>query len=193
MAESKDEPVYSVDIDKETDESDIPLYNPQTDFEGKAVSSNETNISTSEESCIVETCKVKAYINNDGKDESAKQIFCEICTTDALPVQATHFCKTCEDPDPLCENCVHRHLKEMLSKNHEICCFIKDFRKSRNKYGNQILCEICTTDEQVLATHFCKTCEDPDPLCENCANRHLKEKLSKHHEICDNMKDFQKR
>lgn len=42
----------SVDIDKETDESDKLLYNPQTDFEGKAVSTPQTGATN--DKCLYE-------------------------------------------------------------------------------------------------------------------------------------------
>lgn len=113
----------------------------------------------------------------------------DILLTDVLPYKPTIYIKFDSN------SCWFINLNHFLTigkcNKEKISSLSKCF--SRNKYGNQILCEICTTDEQVLATHFCKTCEDPDPLCENCANRHLKEKLSKHHEICENMKDFHKR
>lgn len=39
------------------------------------------------------------YFECFSKNKSAKQILCEICNTDGLPVPATHFCKTYEDPE----------------------------------------------------------------------------------------------
>lgn len=44
----------------------------------------------------------------------------------------------------------------------------------------------------VRATHFCKTCEDPEPLCESCAAQHGRHKISRHHKICENIGEFPK-
>lgn len=57
--------------------------------------------------------------------------------------------------------------------------------------STKLLCELCSTDEEhVEATHFCKTCDDPDPLCGMCAKHHLKQKLSKNHEMCADIEQF---
>ena len=42
-------------------------------------------------------------------------------------------------------------------------------------------------DEQIEATHYCMTCEDPEPLCEACAQQHTRHKASRHHEINDDL------
>lgn len=39
-------------------------------------------------------------------------------------------------------------------------------------------------------THFCKTCEDPEPLCDNCARQHTRHKLFRDHEICDAIEEI---
>lgn len=66
------------------------------------------------------------------------------------------------------------------------------FRKSN--IVNGLLCEPCSTENnQVLATFFCKTCDDPEPLCDTCANQHTRQKLSRNHKLCDDLKEFQKK
>lgn len=46
-------------------------------------------------------------------------------------------------------------------------------------------CETClTVDEHIEATHFCKTCHNPDPMCGTCAKHHIRQKPYKDHEIC---------
>lgn len=63
-----------------------------------------------------------------------------------------------------------------------------------NKIVKHIFCEPCSTENNdVVATFFCKTCDDPEPLCNACAKQHTKQKLSKNHELCANLKEFQKR
>lgn len=57
-----------------------------------------------------------------------------------------------------------------------------------------MLCEPCTTEKlEVPASFFCTTCEDPEPLCDACAKHHTKQKLSKNHELCGNLKELEKR
>ena len=55
----------------------------------------------------------------------------------------------------------------------------------------QILCDPCLLgDVTSEATGFCKTCNDPEPLCRVCAVMHTRQKATKDHEICDDMKQF---
>lgn len=54
-----------------------------------------------------------------------------------------------------------------------------------------MVCHPCSNDDNdVDATHFCKTCDDPEPLCEMCAKEHTRHKMAKDHEICTNMAEF---
>lgn len=53
---------------------------------------------------------------------------CEPCFAEDLQVQATQFCKTCDDPEPLCETCAKHHLRQKISRNHELCGNIREFR-----------------------------------------------------------------
>lgn len=43
---------------------------------------------------------------------------------------------------------------------------------------------------KVTAKHFCKTCEDPEPLCEICAKQHTRQRALKAHELSGNIHDF---
>lgn len=63
--------------------------------------------------------------------EKAKRdnIICEPCLSDNLKVQATYFCKTCDDPELLCEACAKYHSKQKLFKEHKLSKIIKDLRK----------------------------------------------------------------
>lgn len=59
---------------------------------------------------------------------------------------------------------------------------------------NRKLCEPCTSENlQVQATHICKTCEDPELLCETCAQHHTKQKPFRDHELSKDIEYFQKR
>lgn len=52
-----------------------------------------------------------------------------------------------------------------------------------NEKEQKLVCNICHIFEktQVTATHFCKTCQDPEPWCEHCAKQHTRQKLSQDH------------
>lgn len=64
----------------------------------------------------------------------AKQIVCEPCSTDDVNCPATHFCKTCDDPEPLCGTCAQHHKKQKQSRNHEICGDIREYQiKEQNE------------------------------------------------------------
>lgn len=55
------------------------------------------------------------------------------------------------------------------------------------------LCEHCIHDNVlVTAINFCKTCEDPEALCEICAKHHTRQKAFKDHELCGIMHEFSK-
>lgn len=57
-----------------------------------------------------------------------------------------------------------------------------------------MFCEPCfSVDLEIQATHFFKTCDDPESLCLTWANHHTKQMLTKNHELSDNMQEFQKR
>ena len=53
--------------------------------------------------------------------ESAKQILCEQCLLDDIKTEATRFCKSCKDPEPMCEICAKQHIRQKDSRDHEIC------------------------------------------------------------------------
>ena len=54
-----------------------------------------------------------------------------------------------------------------------------------------LLCEPCLcADVAIKATKVCKTCEDPEPLCESCAQQHNRQKATRGHEMCDDFKEY---
>lgn len=56
---------------------------------------------------------------------------------------------------------------------------------------NEILCDPCLLGNlNTTATHFCKSCEDLEPLCDNCAQQHIRHKLCRDHELCDTIEEF---
>ena len=55
----------------------------------------------------------------------------------------------------------------------------------------EVLCDPCLSgDERTAATGFCKTCEDPEPLCDGCAKQHTRQKATKNHEINNDLTQF---
>ena len=62
------------------------------------------------------------------------------------------------------------------------------FVRKEEMHENQIFCEPCLYgDKQIEATYFCKTCADPEPLCDNCAQQHTRHKASREHEISNDL------
>lgn len=58
-----------------------------------------------------------------------KSMLCEPCITENQLIQATHFCRTCNDPELLCESCAKHHTKQKPFKGHQLSKDIGDFRK----------------------------------------------------------------
>lgn len=54
------------------------------------------------------------------------EVLCESCLFGNLNIRATHFCKTCEDPEPLCNSCAQLHIRHKLCRDHEICDVIEE-------------------------------------------------------------------
>ncbi|XP_078322456.1 uncharacterized protein LOC111105028 isoform X2 [Crassostrea virginica] len=130
------------------------------------------------------------------KEMHENQIFCEPCLYGDKQIEATYFCKTCADPEPLCENCAQQHTRHKASREHEISNDLTQLsrlddasnQKKEEMHENQIFCEPCLYgDKQIEATYFCKTCADPEPLCDNCAQQHTRHKASREHEISNDL------
>lgn len=54
---------------------------------------------------------------------------CYPCLNDFLKIKATHFCETCEDPEPLCKSCAKQHTRQKIAKDHDICADMAKFPK----------------------------------------------------------------
>lgn len=55
------------------------------------------------------------------EDIPKKEIFCYPCGYGDIQTRATHFCKTCDVPEPLCQDCAQQHTRQKLSRGHELC------------------------------------------------------------------------
>lgn len=82
--------------------------------------------------------------------DTEKQIACEPCSTEDTQVPATHFCKTCDDPEPLCETCAKHHTKQKQSRNHEICRDMREYRI--NEQNERYLHNLPTSISAVILT-----------------------------------------
>ena len=68
-----------------------------------------------------------------------------------------------------------------------IKCILLINRESLQR-GIEILCDPCLSgDIRSTATKFCKTCEDPEPLCDGCAQQHKRQKATKHHQMSNDL------
>ena len=96
--------------------------------------------------------------------------------------------------------------QELISiKSFTIFFYIKWIQISKKKYfiktvlskrkneqlQKQLLCELCRYGNiQTEATSFCKTCEEPELLCKDCAIQHTRQRATKGHEICSDIEQF---
>lgn len=66
---------------------------------------------------------------------------CNPCFFENIQVKATHFCRTCEDPEPLCKTCAREHIRHKISRDHEISDNIREFpnQSQNNRYDFQLL------------------------------------------------------
>ena len=57
--------------------------------------------------------------------------------------------------------------------------------------GRTILCSPCQRETfEADATKHCTTCEDPEPLCDLCAQHHIRRKENKNHVISDDVQQL---
>lgn len=63
---------------------------------------------------------------------------CNPCFFENIQVKATHFCRTCEDPEPLCKTCAREHVRHKISRNHEISDNIREFPNQNKRYDFQL-------------------------------------------------------
>ena len=59
---------------------------------------------------------------------------CDPCLSGDVHSAAKGFCKTCEDPEPLCDTCAHLHTRQKATKHHEICNDLTKFLSSQKRY-----------------------------------------------------------
>lgn len=80
------------------------------------------------------------------------------------------------------------YFKRLFKKNHQNVSFLFSIGSQQEKY---IFCNPCSNDdEKVKATHFCETCEDPEPFCGSCAKQHTRQKKFREHQLCGKIRNF---
>lgn len=138
----------------------------------------------------------KEHTNTD-EESNLNEITCVPCSFENVQVKAAYFCQTCEDPEPLCETCATQHTRQKLTRGHEIGKDVWKYFKLRsilgenNQHEREVECDPCFIENiHVKATHFCKTCDDPEPLCDECAKQHTRQKICRDHEMCKNLLEF---
>lgn len=73
--------------------------------------------------------------------DSQQEVYieCDPCLNDGTKVTATHFCKTCEDPEPLCETCAKQHTRQRAFRDHELSRNIREIPKHYPNKGYKML------------------------------------------------------
>lgn len=60
-----------------------------------------------------------------------EDIFCDPCLYEDVKTKATHYCKTCDFSEPLCNDCAKQHTRQKLSRDHEMCNNIGEFHNNQ--------------------------------------------------------------
>ena len=94
---------------------------------------------------ICECVQKKPYIfleNCSEQQQTERQIYCDPCLFGNVKTEATRFCKTCLDPEPLCEVCAQLHTRQKATKNHMMCEDIRQFpylQEALNERYNRLI------------------------------------------------------
>ena len=74
--------------------------------------------------------------------------------------------------------------------NRKILMYFYDHRDG-DQNQQQIFCDPCLSGNiQIVATSFCQTCKDPEAFCGDCTMQHTRQRATKGHEICSDMKQY---
>lgn len=112
--------------------------------------------------------KSKQTKDHNVVDISLESANCKPCMLDNFVINANHFCDDCDES--LCDECTNTHISQKNTQKHKI--------KALPSVAPR--CEIC---EAEAATLYCEDCEDPDLLCEVCAEDHKSLKQNRNHEL----------
>lgn len=85
---------------------------------------------------------------------------------DNLQVKATHFCKTCEDPEALCGACAKQHTRQKLFREHQLCGEIQDFSQHLQSIGYVFLGNLNKKVFILTNTYSRPKFTCPSPFCD---------------------------
>lgn len=63
-------------------------------------------------------------------ESNKKDILCVPCLDGNVCHKATHFCETCDVPEPFCTDCAQHHTRQKSSRGHALCDEIGNFSTS---------------------------------------------------------------
>ncbi|CAG2213998.1 unnamed protein product [Mytilus edulis] len=141
--------------------------------------------------------------------------FCEVCTASHKTQKATKghaivdiklaqfntpkrnasgYCLTCDDPEPLCPPCAEQHTAMKLTRDHKLSFDIANFilsYKSKEEptadavcSDDQRTCESCAYHQKsVNAAYYCKECDEF--MCDACYLQHKAMKNFSMHDMVD--------
>lgn len=107
---------------------------------------------------------------------------------------ATAFCLSCPDKEPMCDECGEQHIREKETRGHRLCQDLNKLTLMPSVSDNCFKwCSLCSFgNDTKAATHFCLDCKKPEPMCSKCANQHTKQRLGRGHTLCDDISQFSK-
>ena len=67
---------------------------------------------------VTEIKRCLLYLNR--LSAKVKDVFCDPCLCGNIKTIAKKFCKTCDEPEPMCEACAQLHTRQKATRHHEI-------------------------------------------------------------------------
>lgn len=86
---------------------------------------------------------------------------------------------------------MHLSIETLFKFKYVLKVVLSLWFSENNQHDREVECDPCFIENiHVKATHFCKTCDDPEPLCDECAKQHTRQKICRDHEMCKNLLEF---
>lgn len=74
---------------------------------------------------------MKYHLCFSSEENKAERVPCSLCHRDTITSEATKWCKTCKDPEPLCDHCAQRHTLMEANEGHQMAVDLQQFFKTR--------------------------------------------------------------